>query len=150
MPAGGGFCPVPTTVGVGGVAKLAESSAIGDRPECPPFMRGNAESMGSCCRLAPPSGDGLPTARGARALWPAHSSGGGGNGRRKGSAHRGKGGGHSPPFGGRQSRHHSGGQPGFSTSGSLSDTSKGGGDGRIHSDFTRRFVSCHRRHLLRN
>ena len=30
--------------GVGGVAKLAESSAIGYRPEHPPFIRGNAES----------------------------------------------------------------------------------------------------------
>lgn len=44
MPAGGCFCPIPTPEVVGGVAKPAESSAIGNGPERPPFMRGNTES----------------------------------------------------------------------------------------------------------
>ena len=39
-----GFCPVATSEAVGGVVKLDKSSAIGNRPECLTFMRGNAES----------------------------------------------------------------------------------------------------------
>ena len=35
---------MPKPEGVGGVAKLTESSAIGNRPKRPPFMRGNADS----------------------------------------------------------------------------------------------------------
>ena len=35
---------MPTPEGVGDLAELAKSSAIGNRPECSPFMRGNAKS----------------------------------------------------------------------------------------------------------
>ena len=38
------FCPVPKPENEGAVAKPAESSAIGNKPELPPFMRGKGES----------------------------------------------------------------------------------------------------------
>ena len=44
VPAAGGSCPVPTPENVDGVAKPAESSAIGSRLEYPPLMRESAET----------------------------------------------------------------------------------------------------------
>ena len=58
MPTGRGSSPVDMPDNMDGVAKPAELSAIGNRPERPSLMRGNVEW--SAKRRTRGSGDGLP------------------------------------------------------------------------------------------